>query len=93
MVDYAEDYRNSDPHATHHGKYDSAFHAWLVERCESDDYAGDTDFGGAVLYGRFIDWWTSTGFHTLERFDTRDAAREAYEAWAEEFYADQPDEF
>ena len=82
-ADYAQEYRLSD---TTYGKYDSGFHAWLVERCESDDYTGDIDYGGIVLYGRFVDYWDSCGFHSRERFDTREAALGGFEEWSNAYY-------
>lgn len=81
--DYVQEYRMGD---RSWGKYDSGFHAWLVECVEVDEYAGDTDYGGAVLYGRFVDYWDSQGFHYLARCDTREEARQAYESWCEDFY-------
>jgi hypothetical protein len=85
-------YANTEPYATHWGKYDSAFHAWLVECVEADDYCGDTDYGGAVLYGRFVDYWDSQGFHSLVRCESRSEARREYEEWCQSFYAWEDDD-
>lgn len=72
-------------------KYDSGFHAWLVEACEPDEYDGDTDFGGASLFGRRVDYWNSQGFHSLETFKTAQEAQEAFQAWVDEFNGLQAD--
>lgn len=63
------------------GKYDSGFHAYLVECVEPDEYAGDTDYGGCVRYGKRLDYWTSDGFHSLVTCATEEEAQ----AWFAEF--------
>lgn len=82
---FTAEYRMSDSHG---GKYYSGFHAYLVERVDADDWTGDTDYGGAVLYGRRIDYWDPQGFHTLVTWPTADIARAEYDRWCEDFYAD-----
>ena len=77
------EYRMSD---SSWGKYDSGFHAWLVEACDPDDWFGDTDWGGASLYGRRVDYWDTQGFHTLCTYDTEALAEEAYRVAEGEFY-------
>lgn len=78
------EYRMAD---SHWGKYDDGFHAWLVEACDPDEYDGDSDYGGVARYGRRVDDWTTTGFHSLTRYDTVEEAQEAYNAWADEYNA------
>lgn len=87
---YQAEYRNDEGRmeATHWGKYDSAFHAWLVECCDPDDYAGEPDYGGAQLYGKRVDYWTSSGFHSLVTFNTEQEAREDYAAFVEQYDTD-----
>ena len=83
------EYRLSD---TTWGKYDSGFHAWLVEACEPDEYDGDTDFGGCSRFGRRLDYWDPQGFHSLETFKTEQEAQEAFQAWADDFNAPERSE-
>lgn len=69
------------------GKYDSAFHAWLVECVEPDEYDGDIDYGGISRWGRRVDYWDSQGFHYLTTFGSEAEATEAVIAWVDEFNA------
>lgn len=67
------------------GKYDSGFHAYLVERCEADDWTGDPDWGGVVKYGRRIDMWNSQGFHTLLTCETEEEAQKTLDEAINEY--------
>ena len=59
---------------------------------DGDEFAGDSDYGWANLYGRRILWGSSSGFISLSTYATKDEARKVFDEFAEPFYAMDDDE-
>lgn len=67
------------------GKYDSGFHAWLVECVDPDEHDGDTDYGGIAIYGKRVDSWDTHGFHYLQTQGSSAGALDIYQQWLDEY--------